>query len=69
LKGWELGSGHEEELVLTYLDGIAVPPGVMRSFKNASDNEALLLSILGGNEPGHVVWANSMRQLLGEAKK
>jgi hypothetical protein len=37
------------------------PPGVMRSFANISDKQALLLSIIGGREPGNVVWSESIQ--------
>lgn len=66
---WKVAFGdHGEDYVeLSYLDGIVCPPGVLRSFENTSDQEALLLSILGGKEPGHVVWAESIRQKLVES--
>ena len=55
------GDTGEDHVDLGYLDGICCPPGVMRSFSNTSDKKALLLSILGGREPGHVVWAKSLQ--------
>jgi quercetin dioxygenase-like cupin family protein len=61
------GDNGEEAITLGYLDGIAVPPGVMRSFENASDKEALLLSILGGKEPGHVVWSEAIHARMAKA--
>jgi len=33
----------------------------MRSFENISEKTALLLSILGGREPGNVVWSESIQ--------
>ena len=67
---WKIGWGDygEESITLKQYDGIVVPPGVMRSFENISDSESLLLSILGGKHPGHVVWANSMHRRLQEAQ-
>jgi len=64
---WKVATGDQGETAveLNYLDGVVCPPGVMRSFENISTDDALLLSILGGKEPGHVVWAESLRQPLG----
>ncbi len=55
------GDRGEDQVELGYLDGICCPAGVMREFCNVSDQPALLLSILGGREPGHVVWAESIQ--------
>jgi quercetin dioxygenase-like cupin family protein len=55
------GTNGDESVELNYLDGIVCPPGVMRSFENISDKKALLLSILGGREPGNVVWSESIQ--------
>lgn len=63
---WQVATGDHGDIFveLDYLDGVVCPPGVMRLFKNISDTDALLLSILGGKNPGHVVWANSLRKPL-----
>jgi mannose-6-phosphate isomerase-like protein (cupin superfamily) len=61
------GTDGEEHVNLTYLDGICCPPGVMREFKNISDGPALLSSIMGGREPGHVVWSDSIPAKLTKA--
>ncbi len=68
---WKVFWGDEGEnsVELDYLDGIVCPSGVMRAFENISDSEALLLSILGGKEPGHVVWADSIREKLAAANR
>jgi quercetin dioxygenase-like cupin family protein len=55
------GTDGEESVELNYLDGICCPPGVMRSFENVSEKTSLLLSILGGREPGNVVWSESIQ--------
>jgi hypothetical protein len=39
----------------------------MRSFSNISGSTALLLSILGGKEPGHVIWSASIREQMSKA--
>lgn len=61
------GDHGEEHIDLDYLDGICCPPGVMRSFSNISTSNALLLSILGGREPGHVIWSESIHAKLAKA--
>ena len=68
---WKIlwGDEGENSVELNYLDGIVCPSGVMRAFENISDGEALMLSILGGKEPGHVVWAESMRDKLAAANR
>ena len=63
------GDNGEDHIDLGVHDGICCPPGVMRSFKNVSGGPALLLSILGGREPGHVVWARSMQSKMAAAHK
>jgi len=66
LVGW--GDNSEHIIELDQYDGIMVPAGVMRRFENISDSDALLLAIVGGKDPGHVIWANSMRDPLLEAR-
>ena len=61
------GNDGEEHVDLSYLDGICCPPGVMRTFINVSDQPALLLAIIGGREPGHVVWAKSIQAKMAKA--
>lgn len=51
------GDDGENEVVLGPLDTISVPPGVMRGFRNVSDDEAFLLTIIGGADPGRVTWS------------
>jgi mannose-6-phosphate isomerase-like protein (cupin superfamily) len=61
------GDNGEESITLGYLDGIAVPAGVMRSFENVSESEALMMAILGGKEPGHVVWSEAIHDKMAKA--
>ena len=63
------GTLGEESVELNYLDGICCPPGVMRSFENISDKTALLLSILGGREPGNVVWSESIQRKMASGDR
>ena len=58
------GTSGNESVELSYLDGICVPAGVMRSFENVSDTPALLLTILGGHSPGPVAWSSTLRAAL-----
>lgn len=37
-------------------DVASIPAGVMRGFRNESDETALLLVVVGGTEPGRVDW-------------
>lgn len=60
---WKVATGDDGEtaVVLNYLDGVVCPAGVMRAFENVGEDDALLLSILGGKHPGHVVWADCLQ--------
>lgn len=51
------GDNGENEVILEQWDTISVPPGVMRGFRNAGDEDGYLLAILGGTDAGHVTWA------------
>ncbi len=61
------GDNGENHIDLDYLDGVVCPPGVMREFKNISDKSALLMAIIGGKEPGHVVWAEAIHAKMAAA--
>ena len=50
------GDNGEHEAKLGQYDVISIMPGVLRGFRNDSDNEALLLAIGGGDDPGKVAW-------------
>ena len=50
----------ENEVHLGPGDVISVPPGVMRCFKNVGSEEAWLLVIFGGTDPGKVMWPESV---------
>lgn len=51
------GDHGENEIVLEQWDTISVPPGVMRGFRNAGNEDAYLMAILGGSDAGKVAWA------------
>ena len=50
------GDNGEQEIILKQWDTVSVPPGVMRGFRNAGKESALLMAILGGTDAGHVSW-------------
>jgi uncharacterized RmlC-like cupin family protein len=54
------GDDGENELTLEQWDVISVPTGIMRGFRNESDEEAYLLAIVGGDDPGRVAWASDV---------
>lgn len=60
------GDEGEQELMLEQWDTISVPPGVMRGFRNAGQEDAYLLAVLGGTDAGRVVWSP---KVLEQAKK
>ena len=68
---WEIhwGDEGEESVVLAPFDGIVVPDGVLRGFRNASDAEAVLLTILGAHNAGHCVWAEALQPSFATAAR
>jgi mannose-6-phosphate isomerase-like protein (cupin superfamily) len=60
------GDHGENELVLDTWDVISVPTNVMRNFRNVGEQEAHLLAIVGGNNPGSVEWVPEIRQAVRE---
>ena len=60
---WEVywGDEGEDSILLEPFDGIVVPDGVLRGFRNTSGTRAVLLTILGAPDAGHCVWAESLR--------
>ena len=45
---------------------MVVPDGVLRGFRNVSESEAILLTILGAHNAGHCVWAESLQRPFAE---
>ena len=60
------GDQGENELSLGRWDVISVPTGIMRGFRNDSDEEAYMLAIVGGDNPGRVAWANDVMHAVRE---
>jgi hypothetical protein len=44
-------------VVLEPWDVCSVPSGVWRGFRNAGDEDAFLLALLGGTDAGRLTWA------------
>jgi len=61
---WEIfwGDNGEEKAILGPLDGMVVPGGVLRGFKNTSSEEGVLMVVLGAHNTGHCVWGKNMHQ-------
>ncbi len=56
---WQVfyGEDAEREVVLEQWDVCSVPPGVWRGFRNAGDDDAYLLALVGGTDAGRLTWA------------
>jgi mannose-6-phosphate isomerase-like protein (cupin superfamily) len=62
---WAIYWGPEggKEIVLETFDVISVPTHVMRGFRNAGTEPALLLAVVGGHDPGKVGWPETMKAM------
>ena len=64
------GEQGEKEVTLDLFDVVSFPPGVLRGFKNAGDEPALLMAIIGSKpeteDGGSVAWA---QKVLDDAEK
>ena len=47
----------DAEIVLHPGDVISIPTNVFRGFENVGDSTGFLFAVLGGDDPGHVMWA------------
>lgn len=56
------GPNGDKEVVLEPYDVMSVPTHVMRGFRNAGRETALLLAVVGGHDPGKVGWPEAMKQ-------
>lgn len=54
------GDHGEHEIFLDQYDVISLPVGVLRGFRNESPGQALLLVIIGGDDPGSVEWIDEV---------
>jgi mannose-6-phosphate isomerase-like protein (cupin superfamily) len=60
---WEVfwGPGGGRKLLLERWDAISIPPGVSRGFRNVGTEDAFLIGIAGGRDPGNINWPESVR--------
>jgi mannose-6-phosphate isomerase-like protein (cupin superfamily) len=57
------GPQGQHEVILDQYDVISLPIHVMRGFRNAGTESALLLALVGGNDPGKVGWPEQMKAM------
>jgi mannose-6-phosphate isomerase-like protein (cupin superfamily) len=57
---WGLKGGRE--IILEPYDVISVPIHVMRGFRNAGTQTAMMLAVVGGHDPGKVGWPEEMKE-------
>lgn len=53
---WQNSDGQRHEVLLDPYDTISVPIGASRGFRNAGTEEAMMLAVVGGTDPGRVHW-------------
>jgi mannose-6-phosphate isomerase-like protein (cupin superfamily) len=60
---WEVfwGPSGRLSLRLSAWDTISIPPGVSRGFRNVGTQDAWLIGIAGGKDPGMIDWPASVR--------
>lgn len=63
---WQNKDGTMHEAILGQYDTVSVPIGLSRGFHNIGDESALMLAIIGGTNPGKVLWP---QETIDEAKK
>ena len=63
---WQNMDGAKHEAILGQFDTVSVPIGLSRGFKNVGDETAMMLAIIGGTDPGKVLWP---QETIDEAKK
>mgnify|MGYP001174563929 CR=1 FL=1 len=54
------GTENSQAIELGPLDLIALPPGIMRGFRNIGLEQAILIAMLGGDDVGDVTWSQSL---------
>lgn len=63
---WQNQDGAQHEVILEPYDTVSVPIGLSRGFRNAGNETALLLAIVGGTDPGKVEWPQETVDLARE---
>jgi mannose-6-phosphate isomerase-like protein (cupin superfamily) len=61
------GPDGAKEVILEPHDVISVPIHLMRGFRNVSGEPAMMLAVVGGNDPGRVGWPESMKEMAAAA--
>jgi len=61
------GPEGDKEVILEPNDVISVPVHVMRGFRNVGDDSAMMLAVVGGNDPGRVGWPESLKSMAKDA--
>ncbi len=61
------GPEGDQEVILEPYDVISVPLHVMRGFRNVGDETAMMLAVVGGNDPGRVGWPDSLKDMARDA--
>jgi mannose-6-phosphate isomerase-like protein (cupin superfamily) len=56
------GPKGDREVILEQYDVISLPIHIMRGFRNAGEQTALLLAVVGGHDPGFVGWPEEMKE-------
>jgi mannose-6-phosphate isomerase-like protein (cupin superfamily) len=60
---WKVFWGDDEDtnsVTIEQFDVVSVPIGVMRGFRNISDEKAMLMVTVGGTDPGKCGWSKSV---------
>jgi mannose-6-phosphate isomerase-like protein (cupin superfamily) len=63
---WQNRDGSMFETILGQYDTVSVPIGLSRGFKNVGEDTAMMLAIIGGTNPGKVLWP---QETIDAAKK
>ena len=64
---FDLGEhGDDAQVALAPGDVISLPPGMFRGFTNVGEESDFLFAILGGDDPGRVLWAPQVFDMAAE---
>jgi len=60
---WQNKDGTQYEVILEPYDTVSVPIGLSRGFRNAGNETAYLLAVVGGTDPGKVIWPDETLEM------
>lgn len=60
------GDEGENEFILNQFDAVSVPAGVMRGFRNESDETALIMGMVSGSNPDRIIWSKRVMEAVRE---